>query len=95
MKCTRLCRQPRIDSNILALYKMKLVSKLYERLFRVLPLSQNISSKFAIGGASEMKQKSNYKNKAIGWIDVEKRGNVWKWHQISFLNSTLHVYLFK
>ena len=42
-----------------------------------------------------MKQKSNYKNKAIGSIDVEKRGNVWKWHQKSFLSLALDVYLFE
>ena len=61
-------------------------ARIHFRFLLLLPLSQNISSKFAIGGASEMKQKSNYKNKAIGRIDVEKRGNVWKWHHKSFLN---------
>ena len=42
-----------------------------------------------------MKQKSNYKTKAIGGVDVEKRVNVWNWHHKPFLNLTLHVYPFK
>ena len=40
-----------------------------------LSLSQNDSSIFELGGASEKKQKSYYQNKAIGSIDVEKHGN--------------------